>query len=281
MVRARKTAFPGGELAPGVPVEPWMTATGRDAYGTFAAWNVDGVVQRMRWIPSGVFAMGSPEGEVGRTEDEGPRHEVTLTRGFWLGESPVTQRLWSALLPLPPVARRDSERPVTHVSWSDCERYLRALNKAVPGLAARLPTEAEWERACRAGVDDATWAGALRRESDAPPAWLDAIGWFDERGGPKPVRGKAPNPWGLHDMLGNVFEWCHDAYAPYGSEARVDPCVAGADAINRGASVDSAPALRRAAFRRWNGRSFRSPSVGFRVASGGVLPGVGARAAKR
>ena len=148
----------------------WAVAWGEDRHGLFAAFAVGppdrAVEQRMRWIPPGTFRMGSPKTERGRWRDEGPQHDVTLSRGYWLGETPVTQALWVAVMGENPSRFRgeqpeDLQRPVERVSWDDCQGFLDRLNAQVPGLAARLPTEAEWERACRAGTTAATWVGEL------------------------------------------------------------------------------------------------------------------------
>src|SRR5207244_2459581 len=119
------------------------------------------------------FLMGSPVGEVGRFKDEGPQHEVALTTGYWLAETPCSQALWRAVMGSNPSHFKSPHRPVERVSWEDCQVFLTRLDKFLPG--ARLPTEAEWERACRAGTTGATWVGELklRGESDAPQ--LDAI----------------------------------------------------------------------------------------------------------
>jgi len=212
-------------------LQPWAAAEGYDRYGRWAAFEVAGVQQRMRWIPSGRFLMGSPETELGRLGDEGPQHEVILTRGYWLGETPVTQALWVAVMGENPSRFRgerpdDLERPVERVSWGDCQALIGRLNAQFAQLAARLPSEAEWERACRAGTTAATWVGELSGQEVAPE--LNAIAWYGRNSGgiiawywygrnawagtTHPVGRKSPNPYGLHDMLGNVCEWCADAY---------------------------------------------------------------------
>jgi formylglycine-generating enzyme required for sulfatase activity len=244
----------GGEVTLGVwERAPWAVAAGRDRYGLWAAFEVRGVQQRMRWIPPGRFLMGSPPSEAGRWEDEGPQHWVTITKGYWLGETPVTQALWRAVMTNNPSRFVSDDRPVEQVSWEDCEKFIGRLNRQLEGLETRLPTEAEWARACRAGTTAATWVGDLtmRDENDAPE--LDAIAWYGgnsgvefeldngydssdwpgkqyphTKAGTHPVGRKAPNPYGLHDMLGNVLEWCQDAAEdyrgpPYTSEPAVDP----------------------------------------------------------
>jgi len=198
----------------------WAVTWGEDRYGAFAAFAIGPpnkpVEQRMRWIPPGRFLMGSPETELGRSHDEGPQHEVIFTRGYWFGETPVTQALWVAVMGKNPSRFRrerpdDLKRPVEQVSWDDCLAFISRLNARVAGLAAGLPTEAEWERACRGETHKATWVGELSGEVKAPER--NAIAWYGDNSNQEtnPVRRKAPNPYGLHDMLGNVYEWCADA----------------------------------------------------------------------
>jgi formylglycine-generating enzyme required for sulfatase activity len=128
--------------------------------------------------------MGSPAGEAGRWDDrEGPQHEVHIRRGLWLAETPVTQALWVAVMGTNPSRFVSPDRPVEQVSWDDCQGFIEKLNGLVPGLDARLPTEAEWEYACRADTTTATWMGDLdiRGDNDAP--LLDGIAWYGGNSG--------------------------------------------------------------------------------------------------
>ena len=284
----------------------WARAIGRDGYGLWAELFVKGVGYRMRWIPPGRFVMGSPEGEPGRYKDEGPQHEVTITRGFWLGETPVTQALWEAVMGENPSHFKTPDRPVEQVSWEDCqgegglmERLHRALDpeEGVGGGDLgrfRLPTEAEWEYACRAGTRTATYAGAIEilGENNAPV--LDEIAWYggnsgveydlDEgvgssewsekqhehsKAGTRRVAQKLANAWGLHDMLGNVWEWCMD-YADlasgYASEPQQDPSgpATGESRVSRGGAWYDDARRVRAAFRNALHPGFRR--LGLRLA---------------
>ena len=170
-------------LADGLP-EPWAAEWGEDRFGPFMSFAVGGVVQRMRWIPPGTFLMGSPEGEAGRYDDEGPQHEVELRHGLWLGETPCTQALWQAVMGGNPSSFVHEDRPVEQVSWDDCQSFLGRLDALVPGIEARLPTEAEWEYACRGGTTSATWAetstsaaaNATRRSSTPSPGTAATAG---------------------------------------------------------------------------------------------------------
>ncbi|MBK1647292.1 formylglycine-generating enzyme family protein [Rhabdochromatium marinum] len=146
-------------LVTGCPPE-WASEWGEDRYGVFVAFTLDEVTQRLRWIPPGRFWMGSPEDEPGRDEEEGPRHLETIEQGFWLFDTPCTQALWETLLGENPSDFKDPSRPVEQVSWHDVqERFLPALNALIPGFV--LPSEAQWEYACRAGTQDALYNGPI------------------------------------------------------------------------------------------------------------------------
>jgi len=267
-----KLDLSGHPMRTGSPPE-WADEWGEDAHGPFASFVVEGVVQRMRWVPPGTSLMGSPDDEKGRFGREGPRHEVTLTRGYWLGDTPVTQALWVAVMGDNPSHHEGDERPVERVSWDDVQSFLGALE--APGLG--LPTEAEWERACRAGHDGPNWLEV--------GVSLEEIARFGGGDGTAVVASKAANPLGLYDMLGNVYEWCADAYAPYHNAPVRDPYVdAGSSRVYRGGSWYSGARRCRAAYRRWRSPGDRSWSLGFRLGRGqghGAEPRVGGPPAER
>jgi formylglycine-generating enzyme required for sulfatase activity len=271
---------------------PWAAAAGRDRHGLWAAFEVTGVQHRLRWIPPGRFLMGSPPTEARPELREGPQHWVTIHSGFWLGEVPVTQALWCAVMRANPSRFAGEDRPVEQVSWTDCQKFVRWLNRLLDGFRARLPTEAEWERACRAGTTTATWIGDFAEQPGDRSPELDAIAWYggnsgvldasDEpsgwprRAGTQPVGRLTPNPYGLHDMLGNVYEWCQDRAEgwqapypyPYWPESVEGGEPSRVSRVLRGGSWFSAARLVRAAHRTANSPDNRRSVVGFRIAGG-------------
>ena len=278
----------------------WAADGGVDPYGRWASFEVDGVVQRMRWIVPGRFMMGSPETEDGRWSAEGARHEVTLTEGFWMADTPCTQELWRAVMRENPSRFKSPRRPVEQVSWEDCQEFFERLNAQLPQIAVRLPTEAQWEYACRAGTEAATWLGDLRilGENDAPLldsiAWYggnsgvrfdlengaDSSGWSNKqyphsRAGTHGVGLKRANPWGLYDMLGNVYEWCSDWWEDsYVEDSAIDPIgpSEGAERVIRGGSwLDGARSVR-AAYRVGYPPGGRDSVLGFRLSRGQEPP---------
>lgn len=258
-------------LRDGIP-EPWATEWGEDRHGLFMGFSIGGVTQRLRYIPPGEFLMGSPLSELGRHDNE-EQQLASVAEGFWLADTPCTQALWQAVMGENPSHFQDPKRPtlpVEQVSWDHCQIFLQRLNEHVPGLAARLPREAEWEYACRAGTTTATWADDL--ESEDVSAVLEPIAWYGHNSdqSTQPVRGKAENPWGLYDMLGNVWEWCQDPYERYARTAAQDRTDAseGDHRMIRGGSWLSFARFVRAANRYAHPPDYRGDSLGFRLARG-------------
>lgn len=247
----------------------WATEHGDDAHGRWAAFAVGGVTQRMRHIAPGTFLQGASPREVWSASQEGPQHRVTLTRGFWLGETPVTQALWYAVTRKRPSMHPGDARPVERVSFFDVERFLAALAKKVPGLRPRLPYESEWEYACRAGTTTATWVGDLTWTNDGEPA-LDAIAWHlgVSEGATHEVGLKPPNPWGLYDMLGNVSEWCGDVGRAYTDAPQTDPFTVDREGLiaYRGGGYHFVAGLNRASVRFCVGAKMKQPWLGLRLA---------------
>lgn len=207
--------------------------------------------------------MGSPEEEEGRYDDEGPRHEVRISRGYWLFDTPSTQALWQAVMGTNPSEFQGAERPVENVSWEDCQGFIEALDARLPGLELRLPTEAQWEYACRAGMETTRYAENL-----------DAIAWYAENSGSEThaVGQLQPNAWGLYDMLGNIEEWCYGGGRNYTAEIQVDPVEpteTDANRIIRGGGWFSPARVVRAAYRYWHHPGLALGVLGFRCASSG------------
>lgn len=274
---------------------PWCSFWGEDRFGVYAGFEVGKGRQKMRWIPPGRFRMGSPTEEPGRAEWEGPVHDVTIAAGFWLGDTQVTQALWEAAMGDNPSHFVDPQRPIERVSFRDVQRFLAKANETHWGKGLVLLSEAQWEYACRAGTKTATYAGAINilGVNNAPAlneiAWyggnsgfnfdledgVDSSGWSEkqyphERAGTRKVAQKAANPWGLYDMLGNVWEWTedewHDSYkgAPTNGSARVGGRAA--ERVVRGGSWDGDARLVRAAYRSRLAPDYRDDGVGFRCA---------------
>ena len=161
-----------------------------------------GVLLELVWIPPGEFMMGSADGH----KDEIPVHKVRITRGFYMGKYEVTQPQWEMIIGFNPSTFPRPSRPVERVSWFDCQEFVRKLSEKT-GHTFRLPTEAEWEYACRAGTTSRYYFGD-------DPDLLDLYAWYIGNSGlrSQPAGVKNPNAWGLCDMLGNAWEWCQDWY---------------------------------------------------------------------
>ena len=218
---------------------------------------VNSLGMRMVLVPAGTFVMGSPPGAPLRQEEEAPRR-VTLTRAFRISTTEVTQEQWLALMPTNRSPQRADDLPVTSVSWKDAQEFCLNLSRK-EGATYRLPTEAEWEYACRAGSADG--AGGTD---------LAAVAWYadNSEGTTHPTAQKEANLWGLHDMLGNAAEWTLDVYGPYPRvEEEKDPKgpASGSTRVVRGGSWRGfLPALRCAA-RTGSPESYQLPHVGLRV----------------
>ena len=266
----------GGEravAAVAVPVPPQAPEpSSPDAGGTATVMLPGNVPLELVWCPAGSFWMGSPAGEAERDGDE-TRHRVTLTKGFWLGKYEVTQGQWEAVMGAGtnPSGFKGAELPVEQVSWEDSQTFLKKVNALASGGGFRLPTEAEWEYACRAGTETAFCYGD---SLDASMANFD--GGFPYGGGKKgeyrekPTRvGQfRPNGWGLYDMHGNVWEWCQDWYGAYPVGAVTDPAGAasGSYRVLRGGCWIHNASYCRSALRSIVAPSNRSIYLGFRVA---------------
>ncbi len=278
---AREIGQPPPPPKPDLPPAPWADATGQDSFGPWASFSVQpkaggpAVTQRLRWCPPGSFRIGSPKDEEGRWDYEDNGIDIAFAQGFWMFETPVTQALWLAASRTgtnPSRFQGNLDRPVEQVSFHDACAFVEDLNRLKPGLNLVLPSEAQWEYACRAGKAGATWAGpAISRGKDNTDV-LNRIAWWGGNSGGEthPVGEKEPNPWGFRDMLGNVWEWCADAWADSHKGARPDGAPragdsAAARALRGGSWLLGARGVR-SAYRGGSGPSGRLGGIGFRCA---------------
>ncbi|MEZ5944876.1 MAG: formylglycine-generating enzyme family protein [Planctomycetaceae bacterium] len=290
-----EASLPPLELSIQVPPDPeWADGWGEDEYGPFVEVWIDRVVQRLRWIPPGRFMMGASEDEVGRWEDgrEGPQHEEVITTGFWMFETPCTQELWDCVMEENPSRFKSPRRPVERVTWDDANAFIERFNSKVLGPTLTLPTEAQWEYACRAGTVESTYVGNLEILGDNNGPILDSVAWYGgncgvnfdlERGydvsqwpakqyefatgGTRIVGLKQPNTFGLFDMLGNVWEWCSDNWRQR-HDASPEPSLR----VLRGGSWSSDAGSVRCACRIHYAPNYRDSFIGFRCAVVDSIP---------
>ncbi|MDO4629176.1 MAG: formylglycine-generating enzyme family protein [Planctomycetia bacterium] len=283
-----------------------------------------------RWCPAGEFSMGSPSSEKGRTVWE-TRHRVTLSRGFWILETEVTQSMWETVMGITIIQQAEkmlhddtvydfnngkrtirelhhfsrdqelttllcglgSDYPVYYVNWLECMEFCQKLS-ATFGVTFQLPTEAQWEYACRAGTQTPIYNGTSKLKDFHHVPRLDTAAWYSGNsmqeftqksfsmsgkpqilratllpGSPRgthPVGKKLPNAWGLHDMLGNVWEWCYDWFSSYGKTPVLDPTGPenGENRVFRGGGWDYDARFCRCAFRSGMAPTVRNNHLGFR-----------------
>ena len=214
-------------------------------------------------IPAGVFLMGAADGDEYALDWEYPRREVTISRPFLLGKYPVTQAQWLAVMGDNPSRVQGADLPVDRVSWFDAQEFIRRLNAREGRGRYRLPTEAEWEYACRAGTTGVFCCGD-EVSALGDHAWYDA----NSGGQPHPVGEKKPNAWGLHDMHGNVEEWVRDGAAKYRVNAVTDPKGPGKSEtrVFRGGNWECGFQFCRSSKRSAMSPEFALDGVGFRLA---------------
>ncbi|MEE9350677.1 MAG: formylglycine-generating enzyme family protein [Thiotrichaceae bacterium] len=196
----------------------WGGTLEQDENGIYTEITVKGISQRFRYITAGTFLMGSPTSEIDRSSDEA-QHEVTLSSGYWLADTACTQALWQTVMGENPARfNEDLQNPVEQVSWDEVQVFIKKLNELIPELSAQLPTEAQWEYACRAGTTTPFTFG-----ENISPEQVNYDGGYPYANGKKgldrektvPVKALAKNEWGLYQMHGNVYEWCQDWYGDY------------------------------------------------------------------
>lgn len=255
---------------------------GSDQYGLYVDLTIKHITQRFRWINPGTFMMGSPKSEAERYDDE-VQQQVTLTQGFWLADTTVTQALWQAVMGNNPSRfNHNSNNPVEKVSWNDIQDFIQKLNALIPSLQVKLPTEAQWEYACRAGTTTPFSFG-----DNVTPEQVNYNGNYPYANGKKglyrkktvPVKSFPANPWGLYEMHGNVWERCQGARQEKLSTALIMNLVGftvgdqtGVRRVARGGSWFSYGRSCRSACRRGDVPDYRINDVGFRLLLGHESP---------
>ena len=273
----------GGSKANASNVEPQSPSTMGTANTPpkFISRSIKGMMLEMVYVPGGMFTMGSPETEAERYKDEGPQHRVTV-KGFYMGKYEVTQEQWLAASQLPrvrielkpnPSVDKCERCPVSNVSWNDAQEFIARLNRLNDGYTYRLPTEAEWEYACRAGTTTPFSFGDSLSSEQANfngnyPYGRAAKGI--DRDKLMPVGSFQPNSFGLYDMHGNVWEWCQDVYhnSYNGAPANGSAWQSGGEqdkGVERGGSWASNGHGLRSAYRLHQARTSRDDSDGFRL----------------
>jgi serine/threonine protein kinase/formylglycine-generating enzyme required for sulfatase activity len=230
-----------------------------------------GVEMAFRWIPPGTFLMGSPEAEAFRPNTGENQFEVTLTDGYWMAEAECTQAQWEAVIGSGNASYfKGASLPVTNLNWEQAADFCKQLGEALKlpkPWHGRLPTEAQWEYACRAGTTSSLNDGKSLSGATLCPN-LDKLGWYNANsiGTTHEVARKRPNAWGLHDMHGNVREWCSSWFAPYPTRPQRNPRDerSGTARVIRGASFKFGAGGCRAASRDKSAPSEASEGVGFR-----------------
>lgn len=232
---------------------------------------VNGIDYTFRWCPPGEFEMGSSVLE-GHQDDE-EQHSVRLTKGFWMLETEVTQEMWESVMRNNPSHFKGAHLPIESVNWKDCKNFIDRLNsgKGLPiGMKFSLPTEAQWEYACRAGTSTPFSFGNVLNGDKAncigySPYGTETKGKYLKT--TTPVRSYKPNAWGLYDMHGNVGEWCSDRYGDYPSESVTDPTGpnSGSYRVYRGGGWFSGAKGCRSTCRNCNLLEYRSYDLGFRL----------------
>ena len=238
----------------------------------------NGATMEFVWIEPGTFLMGRPDSDPWGEDPETPQHEVTISSGFWLGKYEITQGQWQAAMGTTPwegwrAVHSDPTHPAVAITWEDAQTLAQRLNTVAGEELYRLPTEAEWEYACRAGTE-------TRWSFGDDQSFLYAYGWYrwktlDVR---QPYAQRVgellPNPWGLYDMHGNVWEHVQDWYAPYAGEPQVDPLgpTTGSRRIWRGGAFTFLAPLTRSAYRGGHYPERRADVGGRLLRTAPILP---------
>ncbi len=232
-----------------------------------------GIKMQMILIPAGEFIMGSPSSEKERDNNEA-QHKVRITKPFYLAKYEVTQEQWEAVMGNNPSHFKGARNPVERVSWNDCQNFIEKLNRIVPGDGFRLPTEAEWEYAARAGTTTPFHYGNSLSSNQANFRGNYPYGGASkgpDRGKTLPVGTFSPNSFGLYDIHGNVYEWCSDWYDKnyYNNSPVNDPKGPGSGSegrVLRGGSWVGYAGFCRSAVRNWTYPDYGDDFFGFRCA---------------
>jgi formylglycine-generating enzyme len=252
--------------------ESWASDWGEDPFGLWMAFTYKGVRQIFRWIEPGTFEMGSPGDEPERWEDE-IQHTVTLTQGYWLADSAVTQALWQAVMNENPSEFKGAYRPVHTVRWNTVQVFIGKMNSMKPELNLCLPTEAQWEYACRAGTHTPFSFGV---QIDSGLVNFDGTNPYNNgkvsqyRQETVDVKSLPANAWGLYEMHGNVWEWCQDWYGDYPVKLITDPkgSDTGGLRVLRGGSWFNNGGICRSADRLYYSPDHARYDIGLRLARG-------------
>ncbi|MDO4510237.1 MAG: formylglycine-generating enzyme family protein [Bacteroidales bacterium] len=223
---------------------------------------VNGVNYEMVWVLGGTFQMGgTAEQGSDAYDNEMPVHSVTLS-SYYIGKTEVTQALWKAVMGDNPSYFKGDNLPVEDVSWNDCQVFVRKLN-SLTGQRFRLPTEAEWEYACRGGNNS-------RGYKYSGSNYIEDVAWYGDNSGSEthPVASKSPNELGLYDMSGNVWEWCSDWYGSYTSVSQTNPQgpYDGSNRVIRGGFWDNNAGVCRSSLRSSFNPTYRFYGLGLRLA---------------
>ena len=226
-----------------------------------------GAQMEMIYIPPGAFLMGSPASEARAYDWEKPQHQVNIEKGFFLGKYVVTQGQWQTVMNATPwegreYVKADPDHPAVFVSWEDAQAFIQKLNQAAGAERYRLPTEAEWEYACRAGTTT-RWSFGDDPGKVGDYAWFVTNAWNADAKYAHKVGTKKPNPWGLYDVHGNVWEWCQDRWRLYPGGGESDPDDP--HHVIRGGIFHSDAMDVRSANRQFASPTSRNYRLGFRL----------------
>ena len=244
------------------PILPSQSAAQSESNSNVLPITVNGVSFNMIKVDGGTFTMGATSEQKDPFEQEKPKHQVTLS-SYYIGETELTQALWTAVMGNNPSYFKGDNLPVEQVSWEDCQTFIGKLND-LTGKSFRLPTEAEWEYAARGGKrsNHTQYSGSKR---------IKDVAWYKGNSGSKThsVKTKKPNELGLYDMSGNVWEWCQDWYDSYGSKAQTNPMGpdSGSHRVGRGGSwLGYSGRYCRLSHRNYYSPGGRVSNLGFRLA---------------